>query len=357
MVCSRKKYNKTRISKKKSNLKGGMKADFDEWQKTNMGRVFIHFNLLNVENNDEISNITNINELDTNIIKTAISDLFESHLDTNNYSVELVPLKLFEPLSWVPLPLRPSFQPLSSSQPNDGSMELGQSWVPLPKPISPDKERKTKISNWDIEIHLQPENKEFPFLCNLTFVSELQLDFFDLDTVTKVITESESLPLELEINEKEYKFKLIAKYSNLNNITVNYRDFIKIQWKNEKEIECGFTNGLDSDPRSDFQCYRKLDCKKAKIPLEINHIKTKFKRDDIKCIPKYSKFNFDNEVIALENNKQTWQTKVDKLCLRKDYVSCKLGRNGCHWGKDDEGRNRCVVNPEHFNKRKDLKYY
>ena len=48
MVCSRKKYNKTRISKKKSNLKGGMKADFDEWQKTNMGRVFIHFNLLNV---------------------------------------------------------------------------------------------------------------------------------------------------------------------------------------------------------------------------------------------------------------------------------------------------------------------
>jgi hypothetical protein len=310
MVCSRKKNNKTRISRNKLNLKGGMTVDLDEWEKMNMGVVSINFNLLNVEDYDEISNIININKLDTNIIKTAISDLFESHLDTNNYSVDL------------------------------------------------DEDTKTQISNWEIQIHLQPENKEFPFLCNLTFVSELHLNNLDLDTVTKVITESESLPLELDINENTYQFNLVVKYSNSNNRTVNYHDLIKKQWENEKEIECGFTNGLESDPRSDFQCYRKLDCKKGKKESdEMNYIKTKYKRDDIKCIPKYSKFNFDNEVIALENNEQTWKTKVDKLCLPKDYISCRIGKNGCRWGKDDEGSNRCVVNPEHFNKRKDLNYY
>ncbi len=310
MFCSRKKNNKIRISKKKLNQKGGMKVDLDDWEKMNMGVVSIHFNLLNVENDDEISNITNINEPYTNIIKTAISDLFELHLNTNHYSVDL------------------------------------------------DENTKTQISNWDIQINLQTNNKEFPFLCNLTFVSELHLNNLDLDTVTKVITESESLPLELEINENTYQFNLIAKYSNSNNRTVNYRDLIKIQWENEKEIECGFTNGFWSVPRSVFQCYRKFDCKKGeKWSDEMNYIESKYKRDDIKCIPKYSKFNFDHEVIALENNEQTWQTKVDKLCLPKDQLSCRIGKNGCHWGKDNEGRDRCVVNPEHFNKRKDLNYY
>ncbi len=75
---------------------------------------------------------------------------------------------------------------------------------------------------------------------------------------------------------------------------------------------------------------------------------------DIKCIPKYSKFNFDNELIARETDETTWKFNVNKLCSSKNYINCHMGRNGCHWDKTND---KCAVNPDDFNKRKDLNYY
>ena len=306
MARSIKKNCKLRTSKKKYNQKGGMKLDLDYWEKMIVGEININFNLLNVEDDNEISNIINLNKLDTNIIKTAISNLVDSYLDTHNYLLEL------------------------------------------------DENTNTQISNWDIQIHLQPENIEFPFLCHLKFVSELQLNSVDLDKLTKVITDSDILPLELEINENTYQFNLIVKYSNDNNKTINMYDLIKQKWEDDKEIECGFTNGLTSEPRSILDCYRKLDCKRVHRTEEKSYMLTKFKKNNIVCMPKYSKFNFQNELIARETDENLWKNKVDNLCLPKDRISCRIGKNGCHW---DKAQDRCVVNPADFPKRKQLNYY
>ena len=63
------------------------------------------------------------------------------------------------------------------------------------------------------------------------------------------------------MNNNTHEFKLLYDYSNLGNRTMNYT-VTKKEWEDEKEIDCGFTNGLDSDPRSALSCLKKLDCKK-----------------------------------------------------------------------------------------------
>jgi hypothetical protein len=135
----------------------------------------INFNLID-ENDEEILNLIDKKEI-YNIqdeIKNEISQLFETHLNTNQYSINL----------------------------ND--------------------DLKTLVSNWEIKIYENPDNKEFPFLCALQFISEVPLNYLDLDTVTKVITESDFLPIEFTINDNNHEFKLLSNYSNLGNRTMNY---------------------------------------------------------------------------------------------------------------------------------------
>lgn len=71
-------------------------------------------------------------------------------------------------------------------------------------------------------------------------------------------------------------------------------------------------------------------------------------------MPKYSKFNFNNELLAREAEQSTWEFNVNKLCLSNNYPNCIMPKNGCHW---DKAQHRCAVNPADFPKRKNLNYY
>jgi hypothetical protein len=304
MTRSIKKNLKLRVSKKKYNQKGGKEITLDELKKNNLGYILIYFNLVD-KNGNEILNMIKQNEINSiqEQIQSQISTLFETHLFINQNSINI------------------------------------------------DNETKSLISYWDIQIYFKPDYKEFPFQISLKFISELPLNYLQLDTVTKVITESDFLPLLLTLNDKNHQFRLLYNYSNLGNSTMNY-SVIKNEWENEKEIECAFTNGIGSDPISSYRCYTKLDCKKPTRKEQIDKISKKYGRDDIKCIPKYSKFNYDNERIAREMNKTTWKYNVNKLCSTKNHIRCNFERNGCHWDNDT-----CKVNPADFSKRKNLKYY
>jgi hypothetical protein len=309
MVRSIKKNCKLRTSKKKYNQKGGFEITLEELKADNGGNISIHINLVDKKNREILSlikedEIYNIQSQ----IKDEISRLLETYLETNQNSVSLD---------------------------EDGDI-------------------KTLFTNWDVQIYLQTNtNKQFPFHCYIKFISALPLNHLQLDTVTKVITESDFLPIEITINDTTHEFNLISYYSNLGNTTMNY-SITKKEWEDEKEIECGFTNGVGSNPRSAFSCFGKIDCKKPTRKEQIEKISKKYGRNDIVCFPKYSKFNFNNELIARETDETTWNFNVDKLCSSKNVVSCKIGKNGCHW---DKAKDRCAVNPADFLKRKNLNYY
>ena len=309
MTRSIKKNLKLRVSKKKHNQKGGVEMTLEELKADNNGIISIYINLVD-EMNREILTLIKEDEI-YNIqkqIKDEISRLLETYLDTNQNSVTL----------------------------------------------DEDEDIKTLFTNWDVQIYLQINtNKQFPFHCYIKFISELPLNYLQLDTVTKVITESDFLPIEITINDTTHKFNLKSNYSNLGNSTMNY-SITKKEWEDEKEIECGFTDGIGSVPRSSFRCYTKLDCKKPTRKEQIDKISKKYGRNDIECIPKYSKFNYDNERIARETDETTWNFNVDKLCSSKNSFLCKIGKNGCHF---DKAKDRCAVNPADFLKRKNLKYY
>ena len=307
MARSIKKNCKLRISKKKYNQKGGIEMTLDELKAQNAGNVSININLIDNQNR-EILNLIKEDEI-YNIqdqIQREISNLLETYLDTNQNSLSL------------------------------------------------DEDTKTLITEWDVKIYRQPNNKQFPFSCYIKFNSELPLNYLHLDIFTKVITESDFLPIEITVNDTINTFNLISNYSNLGNTTMNY-SITKKEWEDEKEIECGFTNGMGSNPRSAFSCFGKIDCKKPTRKEQIDKISKKYARNDIICAPKYSKFNFNNELIARETDETTWNFNVDKLCSSKNPLLCKIGKNGCHW--DKEKKHRCAVNPNDFNKRKNLNYY
>lgn len=307
MVHSIKKNNrKIRNSKKKLYLKGGVEMTLDQLKAQNAGNVSININLID-KNNKEILNLIHENDIFNfkNQIKDEISRLLETYLETNQNSLSL------------------------------------------------SDDIKTLITQWDVQIYLQPENKQFPFSCFITFNSELPLNYLQLDIFTKVITESDFLPIELIINNTTHEFKLLSNYSNIGNRTMNY-SITKKEWEDEKETECGFTNGLGSNPRTYLSCLKKFNCKKPTRKEQIEHIKKKYKRDDIKCVPKYSKFNFNNELLAREAEQSTWEFNVNKLCLSNNHLNCAMPKNGCHWDKTND---RCTVNPADFPKRKDLNYY
>jgi hypothetical protein len=307
MIFSRKKNSKLRISKKNFK-KGGNQYTLQELREMNQGYISININLLD-ENNIEILNLINKDQIYNiqNQIKDEISRLLETYLESNQNSISL----------------------------------------------DEDGEIKTLFTNWDVTIYLQTANKEFPFSCYLKFISALPLNSVHLDTVTKVITESDLGPIELVINNTTHEFKLISNYSNLGNRTLNY-EVTKREWEDEREIECGFTNGLGSNPRSDLSCLTKRHCKKPTRLEQKQKIKTKYGRDDINCIPKYSKFNYDNELLARETDETTWKFNVDKLCSSKNYISCKIGKNGCQWDKVND---KCAVSSDGFIKRKEFNYY
>lgn len=309
MARSIKKNCKSRTSKKKYNQKGGVEMTLDELKAENGGNITININLID-ENKREILSLINENQI-FNIqqqLKDEISRLLEIYLNTNQNSVSLD---------------------------EDGDI-------------------KTLFTKWDVKIYLQTNtNKQFPFSCDIKFISALPLNYLHLDTVTKVITESDFLPIEITINDTINTFNLISNYSNLGNRTINY-SVLKNEWEDEKELECGFTNGIGSNPRSAFSCLRKFDCKKLKRKEQIDKISKKYPGKDIKCVPKYSKFNFNNELIARETDETTWNFNVDKLCSSKNPFLCKIGKNGCQW---DKSTDKCAVNASDFPKRKQLNYY
>lgn len=225
MARSIKKNCKLRTSKKKYNQKGGVEMTLDELKAQNAGNVSIHINLVD-KKNIEILNLIHENEIFNfqNQIKDEISRLLETYLETNQNSLSL------------------------------------------------SEDTKTLITGWDVQIYRQPDNKQFPFLCYIKFNSELPLNYLQLDIFTKVITESDFLPIEITVNDTTHEFNLISNYSNLGNRTINY-SITKKEWEDEKELECGFTNGMGSNPRSALSCLTKFNCKKPTRKEQIEHIK------------------------------------------------------------------------------------
>jgi len=303
----KKKNKKIRNSKKKIHLKGGNEMSFDVLKTFNAGNVSININLID-KNNVEILNLIKPDDIFhiQNLIQEQISYMLELYLETNQNSLSL------------------------------------------------DEDTKTLITKWDVKIYLQTQNKKFPFLCYITFNSELPLNFRELDIFTKIITESDFLPIELEIYNVTRDFNLLYDFSNIGNRTMNY-SITKKEWEDEKEIECIFSNGLNSKPRSAMSCLTKFDCKKLSRKDQIDKIKKKYDTiNNIKCVPKYSKFNFQNELLAQEKESSTWEFHVNKLCSSNNKINCIMGNNGCEWDKTND---KCIVNPDDFKKRKDIKYY